>query len=297
MNDTQTGHRQPVSRRLIPLAALLTLLLPLAASPAAAQGVEIAEVRIYARNIDTGEDIAWVNPGQSLQLPQAVKVRLRIEAIPRNAGPRYPSAAYAVSQSGRPTVSIERTNTEMGSATLQTFGRSGRTVIRYKILDNGLRMPDALRNGSFGVDVQNAASAPTQQPPASQQNNAFQMVDELFQGILLRRAPVQGTEEFVRRIQRGGYTEAIAVAVDIANSPESQRDIYQRGVRPEERLTALYAHLLGVRPEDVDRDQRQADLDAISRGDIDRLVGGLVRSDDFRERFGYRDERGVRRRY
>jgi len=288
-----TSLRGRLLSRLLTAFVLAALISPLAAAPAAAQ-VEIAEVRIYIRDAKTGEDITWVNPDGTVELPQGTTVRLRLEARPHNLSPRYPSGAFVMAPGSRQPAGIKEANRDMGSAVLQTYGRAGTAIVRYTITDRDLAIPDELRTGAFGVRVL-ASAAELAQPEEEELGIGERTVDALFQGILLREAPPQGTEDFVRRVQEGGYVEAIAVAVDIANSDESTSAIYQRGVSPQQRLEALYEHLLGQDPRQVDRDQWQADLLALGRGEIDRVVGGMVRTQEFRDRMGFRPIRPVRR--
>lgn len=293
-----TDHSIPRLRgrllgRLLTAFVLAALFAPLAAAPAAAQ-VEIAEVRIYIRDNQTGDDITWVNPNGTVELPQGTTVRLRLEARPRNLSPRYPSGAFVMAPGSRQPAGIKDANRDMGSAVLQTYSRPGLATVRYTITDRDLAMPNELRSGAFGVRVLGSAAEPAK-PEEVELGIGERTVDALFQGILLREAPMQGTEDFVRRVDEGGYLEAVAVAVDIANSEESTSAIYQRGVSPQQRLEALYEHLLGQDPKQADRDQWQADLLAISRGEIDRVVGGMVRTQEFRDRMGFQPTRPVRR--
>ncbi len=306
------------------LAALAATVSPWAAPDAAAQS--IGEVRIYAKDLTTGADHAWVNPGGTLVLPPRVEVRLRLEAVPRSGGPRYPSGRFedatmhAAAQDARrrgitgfPTgddghrfAGIEDANPEMGSAVLQTYGREGVSAIRYTILDDGLTMPSTLRTGTFFVrvdaDARLTTALPETAPPITAEpgpvapDAARELVTEIYHGILMREPEAQGLDDWSDRIAGRGYPEAISVAMEIAASEESRVRIYQDGTTYEERLAALYEHLLGIEPRTVDPDRWRTDLERLRDGEIDQVVGEMVRSAEFRQRFDFADARAVRTR-
>lgn len=306
------------------LAALAATVSPWAAPDAAAQS--IGEVRIYAKSLDTGADYAWVNPGGTLVLPPRVELRLRLEAIPRSGGPRYPSGrfddasmgeaardarrrgitGYPTGNDGHRFAGIKGTNPEMGSAVLQTYGREGESAIRYTILDNGLTMPSNLRTGTFFVrvdaDARLAETLPETAPPIFAEPGpvapgaARELVAELYHGILMREPEAQGLDDWSEQIEGRGYPEAIAAATSIAASEESRVRIYQDGTTYEQRLAALYEHLLGIEPRTVDPDRWRTDLERLRDGEIDQVVGEMVRSAEFRARFDFSDTRAVRTR-
>lgn len=260
--------------------------------PAGESGLEIVEVRIYARNADTGEDLAWVNPGDTLVLPPRIEVRLRVEALPRGKGPRYPSASYDVTGS-RPVAGILASNTERGSATLQTYGRTGRSTLSYRILDRSLAMPGTLRASTVEISVEESASIVEPAEPDTEVSHET-VIEALYNGILLRDPEPSAVEAAAERLQDGGYTEAIALAGRIAASKESQKTVYDRGATLEQRLEALYLHLLGIEREDVDLDRWRTDMRWMLTRNVERVVNDMVRSEEFRERFGFRaDDQGT----
>lgn len=306
------------------LAALAALVLPPTVPDAAAE--QIAEVRIYAKDLETGADFAWVNPGGTLVLPPGVEVRVRIEAIPPNRGPRYPSGRFEEASlrefwrdgrkggiagrpprdEGRRVAGIHDLVVERGAAVLQTYNREGESAIRYTILDRSLTMPSDLRTGTFLVrvddDAQIATLPPESAPPivtdpgSVGHETARELVTELYHGILMRAPDPQGLDDWSDRIEDRGYPETIAVATDIARSEESRFRIYQDGTSYEERLASLYEHLLGIEPRDVDADQWRDDLEQLRDGEIEQVVGEMVRSAEFRDRFGFPDRRFAVRR-
>lgn len=305
-------------RKFAAVAVAVACSVPLAAGNAAAQnprdktakvslgtqdaqpesGLEIVEVRIYARNPETGEDLAWVNPGDTLILPPRTEVRLRMEARPRSKGPRYPSASYAVTEA-KPVAGIMNANVDMGSATLQTYGRTGRSTLYYEVLDNSLTLRD-LRRGSIVVSVENTAEVPAE--PQAQATADESLIEALYRGILLRDPEPAAVQAAAARLQRGGYAEAIAIATQIAASEESRDATTSRGISLEQRLEALYRHLLGYEREAVDEGQWKSDLNWVRAQNVRHVVDAMVRSEAFQERFGFdtrrdaRSTRGVRNR-
>lgn len=319
-------------RRCIPaIPAFLFLagaaiLLPGAAPDAAAQ--QIQEVRIYAKSLETGADYAWVNPGGTLVLPPRVEVRLRIEAIPASGGPRYPSGRFedaplrdAVKDRragggiagrqypddrGHRVAGVHDVNAEMGSAVLQTYGREGESAIRYTIVERGLSVPSTLRTGTFVVrvddDVDLASALPEIAPPLTSdpfpvdREAARGLVAELYRGILMREPEAQALDDWSDRITDRGYPEAIAVAMDIAASEESRVDIYRNGTTYEQRLGTLYDHVLGLDPGTAGADRWRSDLERLRAGEVEQVVGDMVRSAEFRQRFDFPDRRFARSR-
>lgn len=298
------------------LPSLLALVLAAAAAPGAgAAGLEVVEVRIYAVDLESHDNLASVGPGGVLTLPPEVEVRLRMAAVPRGRGERFPGATFEVGEGevvrskttdqggsvvlkarpprpGREVAGIEQRNPEAGGAVLKTWDREGESTVRYAILaDDELSIPERLRTGAFTLRVERGV----QLGPVPEPDAAHELVAALYRGILDREAEQEGREAAVERIEGRGYPEAIAVAMEIARSDESRVAVYQRGTTYEQRLGALYRHLLGLDPGEVDAATWRADLERLRAGRIDDVVGAMVRSETFRVRFGYQPE--PRRRY
>jgi len=105
----------------------------------------------------------------------------------------------------------------------------------------------------------------------------------LYQAILVRD-PDPGAQGTVDSIARGGYDALVQAAVGIANSDESRNRLPGQGVSNEDRLNSLYQNLLGLSPDQVDRQQFSSDLRRMSQGRIADVVSGMVQSDRFRSR-------------
>jgi hypothetical protein len=290
------------------LAAMAAVLVTVAVPVAGAAGVEIVEVRIHATQVGTDVELGWVNPGDTLTLPPGTEVRLRIEALPRHRGPRYPGATYEVTggtvvedrkrvvvrtdREDRLVAGIRNAKPERGSAVLQTYGRQGESVVRYTLVDTikGLRIPSDLRSSAFTVRVSNDAQlVPVDAQPAPIETDAArQAATELYRGILLREPDPEGLTAYGERIRERGYAGMMEAAVEIARSEESRVSVYRNGASYEQRLAALYEHLLGIDPAEVDRDQWLEDLESLRAGHLDRVVEGMAQSETFRNRFGLR---------
>ena len=290
------------------LPAVMAAVLLIAAAPGAAANLDIVEVRIHASQIGTDVQLGWINPGDTLVLPPNTEVKLWVEAVPRHRGGRYPGARYDVTDGvvraeGRRVVlrtnggkrlvaGIKNAKPEQGAVVLQTYGREGESVVRYTLLDTikGLRIPDDLRSSAFTVRVsEDAQIVPVGDQPAVpiEAGAAEQAVAELYRGILLREPGPEGLAAFAERVRDRGYAGMMETAVEIARSEESRIGVYQRGTSYEQRLAAIYRHLLGVEPTQVDPDQWREDLESLRAGRLDRVVEEIAQSETFRDRFGF----------
>jgi len=89
-------------------------------------------------------------------------------------------------------------------------------------------------------------------------------------------------------IARNGYSALLRQAREIAESRESEIDLYQKGICNQQRLLALYEHLLGRKAPQIDQRLWRAQLQHLERGDIAEVVNELVTSREFQDRFGLR---------
>ena len=289
-------------------AVLVALLCPLMALPASAQSSNrpnIGSVEIVVRDIDGREDIATVRDGDTVTLPEGMRVRLIMTAVPTGSArrPLYPDTTFSdVSKGG---VRITRSNSENSTADLEVVPsrRIDRIeTIRYLIDESWV--PANLRTGSFLVRVGEAGTSAQvttrgrgNSGQAGRGGASWSVNDDrvrdltraLYQGILMREPDAAGARGTTEAIQRGGYDALVRAAVGIANSDESRIRVYERqGVCNEQRLLALYKNLLGFSADQVDRRQWDADLKRMSAGEITRVVEDILRSDRFRSRYDLR---------
>ncbi len=270
---------------------LLILLLALAAMPLAAQDNKpnIGQVMIEVKDLASKEIIATVEPGGTLTLPSGSHVRLIMTAIPAGAGRRtlYPATTFSDTSNGG--VTITRSNAENSTADLvlnRGKAAPGRTeTIRYQIQETWV--PAGLRTGSFRIHIAPASSLQGNVDSGISlgNSNAEQLTRMLYQAILLRDLDT-GAAGTIDSIASGGYDALVQAAVGIANSEESRIRLYEQGTTNEQRLAALYRHLLGVSTSQIDRGQYNSDLQQINAGRIANVVAEIVSSDRFRDRIG-----------
>ena len=272
------------------LIALLVLLSPLAASAqksARAQG-PYHDVEIQVKDLASGDVIATVEPGGSVTLTEGQKVRLIMTAIHpgRGQGPYYPETRFTETEPGRGWVRVTRTNAENSSATLEIVrpGSSNRNrteTLRYQITEN-VGIPNELRTGSITIHVDPLSASSGSAPIYGSGGSARDLTNLLYRAILLRDMDPAG-RSYIDRIAGGGYNELLRVADEIARSEESRVDVYERNNTNEQRLSALYQHLLNLNSSQVDRDQWSYDLRRLNEGRIADVVRDMVRSDRFQD--------------
>lgn len=279
-------------RVLLP-AALVALLCPILAQPTLAQSSSrnptIGEVRIVVRDLATRRDVATVRDGETISIPEGMRVRLIMTALPTGSsrGPYYPETEFSDPSQGG--VRITRSNEENSTADLEIVRRNNARnrerveTIQYRI--NETWVPSNLRSGSFQIVVGPADSEVdlVQQGWSAQQ--ARELTAVLYRGILMRE-PDAGANGTVNAIQRGGYNALVRAAIGIADSDESRIRVYEKqGVCNEQRLLALYKNFLGISSDRIDRRQWEADLKRMREGNIDQVVESLLASDRFRSRY------------
>lgn len=288
-----------LQRTLLP-AALVALLCPILAQPAMAQSPQapsrnpnIGEVRIVVRDLATRRDVATVRNGETISIPEGMRVRLIMTALPTGSsrGPYYPETEFSDPSQGG--VRITRSNEENSTADLEIVRRNNSRnssrnrerveTIQYRTDETWV--PSNLRSGSFQIVVGPSDSEVdvVQQGWSAQQ--ARELTAVLYRGILMRE-PDSGANGTVSAIQRGGYDALVRAAVGIAESDESRIRVYEKqGVCNEQRLLAMYKNFLGISSDRIDRRQWEADLRRMRDGDIDQVVESLLASDRFRSRY------------
>jgi hypothetical protein len=201
-------------------------------------------------------------------------------ALPAGAGRRtlYPATTFSDTSNGG--VTITRSNVENSTADLvlnRGKAAPGRTeTIRYQIQETWV--PADLRTGSFRIHIAPASSLSSNVGSGISLGNstAEQLTRMLYQAILLRDLDT-GAAGTVESIANGGYDALVQAAIGIA---------YEQGTTNEQRLSALYRHLLGLSTSQIDRGQYDNDLRQINTGRIADVVAEIVNSDRFRDRIG-----------
>ena len=108
-------------------------------------------------------------------------------------------------------------------------------------------------------------------------------VRTLYKGILMRRIDLEEARGWIEQVDQGGYPAIVRVAYEIASSRESQIGIYQKGVGNQERLVAIYQHLLRRDADEIPVGEWQERLRRLEAGGITEVVMDIVRSQEFRD--------------
>lgn len=275
-----------VNRIFVPAVLAAILLCSLAVQQAEAQSTKprppIAGVQIVVRDLATQQDLGTVPPGGTITVPAGSHVRLIMTAIPTgNRAPLYPATTYSDQPQGG--VRITRSRAENSTADLDVGSAKGRRSqgISYQIQDDWV--PANLRSGAIYLQVVPAVAPEAPAANLTGSARARELTRMLYQAILLRE-PDQGAQGTVDSIDRGGYDAVVQAAVGIANSEESRYRLPDQGIRYEDRLSSLYQNLLGLSPDQIDRQQYESDLRRVSSGRIADVVSRIVQSPSFQSR-------------
>jgi hypothetical protein len=288
-----------IASRTFQAAAVMALLCPLFAEAQSNNRPNIGSVQILIREIGTREEIARVNPGETVTLPEGARVRINLMALPTGSarGPLYPATEFT--DTGKGGTRITRSSQENAAADLEIVASKNFNrveTIRYRVTEDWV--PANLRTGSFSIRVSGDGANVPGASTGGWSNNpggawtgswtgdqALQLTNALYQAILMR-SPDEGASGTAEAIRRDGFEGLVRAAVGIANSEESRSRIYQdRQVSNEQRLTALYRTFLGLEPSQVSRSQWASDLNRLNDGQIGLVVEDLLRSDRFRSRY------------
>jgi hypothetical protein len=274
---------------LVAVAAALSFL----AAPLAAQDA-VRSVRIAVIEPGSGDELAVLSPGQEIALIPGEEVLLR--TFEPNSGRRNDRRALAATFGFGPAqtqLKIVSSSPERGEAVVRlddaTVGE--RLHVGFKLADRLTLSDPSLQLGRILVRVAGpgTASVTGAQHSVWTDRGAFArpadaVVAALYRGILLRE-PDEGALGARNDLTRNGYEAVRRIATNIANSPESRR-LGDEGVTSTRRLDSLYGHLLGWDRADVGRDRWQSDLSEVDRGNLAGVVDAIVRSEQFRTRFG-----------
>lgn len=279
-----------IASRTLQAAAVMALLCPLFAEAQSNNRPNIGSVQILIREIGTRNEVARINPGETVTLPEGARVRINMMALPTGSarGPMYPATEFT--DTGKGGTRITRASQENAAADLEVVASKNNNrveTIRYRITEDWV--PANLRTGSFTIRVEPGSGSGALSQPISSGSGAWtsdrarELTRVLYQGILMRD-PDTGAQGTIDSIRNGGYDALVDAAVAIANSNESRMAISSRGVSNELRLETFYKNLLGVSRDQVDRGQWDADLRRLNDGHIADVVESIVRSERFRTR-------------
>lgn len=246
--------------------------------PGERRGLRIEDIRVAVWTPREHKESALLQDGQTLRLEQGQTVILRVVAPDKtNAASErvYLAARYSVER-GDDRVSLHDADIQKGWVELTAregrWDRRDPVVVRWELAERVLLEERELARGSIRVEVE-----------PRPYRYGEEAVAELYRGILLHE-PDPGARGWVERVSRGGYEELLKAAQAIAESRESEIDVYTRGACNQQRLLALYRHLLGVESAALDQRRWRVELDRMGRGDIAGVVLDIVRSAAYRER-------------
>jgi hypothetical protein len=278
----------------LPAAALLTAAVPAAAQTTATTD-PVRNVRISVVDPRTGSELVVLNPNQEITLLPGEEVMLR--TFEHNASRRLDRRTLPASFGFGPTqtpVEIVRSSPERGEVVvrLNDTPAGGRWHVGYRLGERVALSDPAMQLGRILIRVGGPGTTSITGAQGSSwhrpgfESPADAAITALYRGILLRE-PDSGAAGGRDDIARNGLEGVRRVAANVANSPESRGRIYDdRGVSNAQRLDAIYRELLGWSRADVGRERWEGDLAELDRGNIAGVVDAIVRSQQFRSRFG-----------
>jgi len=285
-----------MNRRTRHRAKILTSVLVccLAATAAVAQGTamldkgHVTKIEIAVWDPETHSELVQLQLGETLELPAGRSVLVRLYA-PRGHGPgeqrNYLPARFHLAKGGGVEVSAE----DAAKGTYRLTASSGPSVaeVRYELGKSITVDRPFMREHFFKVEVTPAAIAPPVPSPDPAWAKAQEMTGRLYRGILMRDLKAETGREWIERVHHGGYPALVDVAYEIVESEESQIQVPRRGYTTEDRLLAIYQHLLDLERSEIDRYQWQDHLEMMGEGDLTDVVMDIVRSPEFRRVHGY----------
>jgi hypothetical protein len=276
-------------------AALLAALWILPVEPAEGQEPRIVELRVWVQDMHTKEDLDFLAPGSTLYMEPGDKVRLRIQAIPQGEyrRPRYPRARWTPAGSQQEVVFSEF-DERVGTVVVEArrYNPNVRSGVRFQLLERMDLVRGVNPNGGLTIEVQQGHGGGYQGGggygnPGQNATQGENVVRALYRSILMREAEPQAVTNGARDIDYGGFEAAVRAAHNIANSRESRIEVYARGYTNEQRLLALYEELLGLDRGRINPRSWEENLRMMANGDIVGVVNYMVRTEEFRRRYGF----------
>jgi hypothetical protein len=290
---------RPLPRLLA--AALLTATL---AAPAAASHPDSGSpLQFVVGDQRTRQQLDTLNIAEPLDLGVGEEVVIQ-PVLPNGRRDIVPRVRYSVS-AGKNNVHIATVRNNASALLVRGLrhgnDRNGTSaLIKFELVDRADR--DRLRPNQrdgyisvrvlpqgFAYDRPGVGVAPIQDPRYARidERRAYRVVDALYRGILLR-SPEDAQTGRVREITEEGYNTIEQIAVDIAESDESRR-LYSQ-TSDEERLAAVYRHLLGVERNQIPSDEWARAMNAMRFRRLGEVVAQIVRDQDFVNRFDLQEQ-------
>ncbi|MCP4658980.1 MAG: DUF4214 domain-containing protein [bacterium] len=245
---------------------------------------QIDAVRIAVWDPETKEEILTLISGETLEIAAGDSVILRIFS-PADKNPtqmrQYLSAGFSI-EAGRERIALREVDVRKGSCVVEALAgraadKSTAATLRYELKGKISAARKYQERGTVTFEIIE---------PEYELTKGEAFVWLLYRAILLREPDRERARPWIEQVERGGYRSLIEVAYQIAESRESQVHLYERGVSNQERLLAIYGHLLGLDADEVDLREWQHNLARLDRGEVTEVVMDIVDSYEFRQYHG-----------
>jgi hypothetical protein len=286
--------------RPLPRLLVMALLTAALAAPAVASHQDDSPLQFVVGDQRTRQQLDTLNIAEPLDLGVGEEVVIQ-PVLPGGRRDVFPRVRYSVS-AGKNNIHIETVRNNASALLVRGLradhGRNGTSsLIKFELVDavDRNRLRPKQRDGYISVRVlpqgfaYDRTGAPVVDPRYARidERRAYRVVDALYQGILLR-SPEDAQTGRVREITEEGYSTIEQIAVDIAESEESRR-LYSQ-TSDEERLAAVYRHLLGLERHQIPRDEWARAMNAMRFRRLSEVVAQIVRDQDFVNRFDLQEQ-------
>lgn len=287
-----TTSRIP-TRGMAALAVLLLAALPVQAAQSAQAVAPVITQLHFAIEAENraGVDPLIIGPGEGFRIRTGQRLVIRAVGNARTNERIFPEVRYFVAAGGD-SIALADARQRMGTVAVdaRASSRGQNAVIGYEILGNTV-LHGVARDGRLEVQVDgptgNSAARPLSTPGGPQDlgtSTSNALLRDLYRGILLRE-PDPAAFAWLDRIDRGGYHGLVEVAQAIALSEESRTSVYERGINNEQRLAALYQHLLGRQSSQIARSSWDRGLQLLANRHYRELVTELLEQPEFFDRY------------
>lgn len=251
---------------------------------------QVEAVRIAVWDPETKQEILTLIPGETLEIAAGDSIILRIFS-PADKNPtlarQYLSAGFSI-ETGGERIALREVDAKKGLCVVEALAsraadKSTTATLRYELTGNVTVARKYQERGTVSIVIIE---------PEYELTKGEALVWLLYRAILLREPDRDRARPWIEQVERDGYRALLEVAYQIAESRESQVLLYDRGTSNQERLLAIYGHLLGRDADDVDLREWRHNLERLNRGEITQVVMGIVDSHEFRQYHGiYRRRR------